>query len=64
MPGDAFAQLHNLSSYLAFAAVSETRGGTPDKFDAEADWDTSIDEQEPQAASCKPNTHNFDGLVL
>ena len=64
MPGDAFAQLHNLSSHMAFAAASKTLGGTPDTLETEADWDTSNDEPEPQAASCKPNIRNFVGLVL
>ena len=63
MPGDAFAQLNNLSSYMAFAVVSETLDGTPDKLEDEADWDTPNDEMEPQAASCKPNIHNFVGLI-
>ena len=40
-----------------FAAVSETRGGTPDKLETEADWDTANDEPEPHAASGKPNVH-------
>ena len=35
-----------------------------EKLEAEADWDNSNDEQEPQAASDKPNIHNFVGLVL
>ena len=64
MPGDAVAQLHNLSSHMAFAAASKTLGGTPDTFETEADWDTSNDEPEPQAGSCKPKTRNFVGLVF
>ena len=64
MPGDAFAQLHNLSSHMAFAAASKTLGGTPDTLETEADWDTSNDGRQPQAASCKPNIRNFVGLVL
>ena len=63
MPGDAFAQLQNLSSHMAFTVVSETLDGTPDKLENEADWDTPNDEPEPQAASCKPNIHNFVGLI-
>ena len=64
MPGDAFAQLHNLSSHMAFAAASKTLGGTPDTLETEADWDTSNDGRQPQASSCKPNIQNFVGLVL
>ena len=64
MPGDAFAQLRNLSSHMAFAAASKTLGGAPDTLETEADWDTSNDERQPQAASCKPNIRNFVGLVL
>ena len=51
MPGDAFAQLRNLSSHMAFAAASKTLGGTPDTFETEADWDTSNDE--PATTSCQ-----------
>ena len=61
---DAFAQLNNVSSHRAFAVVSETLDGTPDKLEDEAHWDTPIDEPEPQAAICKPNIHNFVGLIL
>ena len=64
MPGDAFAQLHDLSSYMAFAAVSTTLGGTSDTLETEADWDISNDEPRPQAASYEPNVHNFVGLVF
>ena len=61
MPGDAFAQLHNLSSHMACPA----RGvENQDKLEAEADWDNSNDEQEPQAAGDKPNVHNFAGSFL
>ena len=64
MPGDACAQVQNLSPYMACAAVSETRDGTPDMLEAEADWDTSNDEREQQAAICTLNLHNLVGLVL
>ena len=48
LPGDAFAQLRNLVSYMAFTGVSEALDGSPGGFENEADWATSSDEPEPQ----------------
>ena len=59
MPRDAFAQLHNLSSFMAFTVVSETLDGSPDKLENESDWDTSNDEPELQDANCKPRLHRL-----
>ena len=64
MPFDAFSQLNNMSSYMAFAVVSETLDGTPDKLEDVAGWVTPNDEPEPQAASWRPNIHNVVGLIL
>ena len=64
LPGDAYAQLHHVSSYMALAAASETCGETPDNLEREADWNTSNDEPEPQAASGKPDINKFVGLIL
>ena len=44
MPSDAYAQLHDVSAYMAFTTVSETRGETSDKLETEDDWDTPNDE--------------------
>ena len=50
MPGDAFAQLHNLASYMAFTGVFEPLDGSPDGFENEAGWAVS--------------NHDFVGLIL
>ena len=54
----------NVSSYMALAAAPEPRGETPDNPETGADWNTSNDEPEPQAASGKPNINKFVGLIL
>ena len=64
MPGDVFAPLHNLSSYMAFAVLSKTLDGSPDKLENVAAWETSNDEPETQDANCKMKQHNFVGLIL
>ena len=64
MPGDAFAQLHNLVSHIAFTGVSETLDGSPNGFDNEADWAASNDEPELQDDTSEPKHHDFVGLIL
>ena len=49
---------------MALAAASETCGGTPDNIERVADWNTSNDEPEPQAASGKLDINKFVGLIL
>ena len=64
MPGDAFAQLHNLVCYMAFTGVSEALDGSPDGFKNEADWAASNDESEPQDDTSEPKHRDFVCLIL